>query len=100
MNESSGVDEASQRGDYNALLAGAIARQALSISARQYVTDTEGLNRQSTLAGTESVSQRIRYFAGKFDDSNRCDRGQVHFTKGHFRPDLVNVHEEGDGARS
>ena len=97
VHDSGGVDEASQRGAYNALLADGIARQALSVTARQYVSEAEGLKRQSARAGTESVSQRIRYFAGQFDNSDRCEKGQVLFAKGHFRPDLVDVCEEGDG---
>ncbi len=85
-------DGAAQRAAHDALLACAIARQALSLTARTYVAHKSGRRMNIVRSRSNVAEDRIRLFSGKLSESNggsEAAKIRNRFVTGHFRPDLA-----------
>ncbi|QTD57209.1 hypothetical protein [Parasphingorhabdus cellanae] len=74
---------------HEALIAHAIARQALSPSARAYLAQRKGLAGKLTDPSRGPVEDRIKFFAGELPERSPLARRARIFEKAHFRPDLL-----------
>lgn len=87
-----------QRDDYNALLAHAIARQSLSLSARAVVNHRMKLATAIASNRGRSFENRIRFFAGQVDNPADVAGKATPFVRGHFHPDIADQFIVGEGA--
>ncbi len=83
---------------HDALIAHAIARQTLSPSARAYLAQRSGLAAQPNRPSRGLMEDRIKFFAGEQPQRSLFAKSERVFKKGHFRPDLLHVHSQGDKA--
>jgi hypothetical protein len=94
-------DGAAQRAAHDALLACAIARQALSLTARTYVAHKNGRRMNIVRSRSNAVEDRIRLFSGRFSENNgdsKVTEIRARFVAGHFRPDLAAEHMSSETA--
>ena len=91
------ADNILQRDDFNALLAHAIARQSLSLSARAVVNHRIELATAIASNRGRSFENRIRFFAGRLGRSTEIPGNSTPFVRGHFRPDIADQFTVGDG---
>ena len=84
---------------HEALIAHAIARQALSPSARAYLARRKGSVAKPNLSSRGPVGDRIKFFAGELPMRSSPVKSARIFEKGHFRPDLLRERPSGDGAQ-
>jgi hypothetical protein len=84
-----GDDVPARFADHRALLARAIARQASSPSAKDFVAARLGLTDNKAAIRTSFMDDRMAYFAGKYRSDTNGRRKAILFTTGYFRPDLA-----------
>lgn len=84
---------------HDALIAHAIARQALSPSARAYIAQRTGMAAKPTYPSRGPVEDRIKFFAGELPVRSLFVKSARIFEKGHFRPDLLREKSSGDAAQ-
>ena len=87
-----------QQDDFNALLAHAIARQSLSLSARAVVNHRMELASAIASNRGRSLENRIRFFAGLMNRSADDSGKETPFVRGHFRPDIADQNSVGESA--
>ncbi|GAA0464337.1 hypothetical protein GCM10009096_01010 [Parasphingorhabdus litoris] len=85
---------------HEALIAHAIARQALSPSARAYLARRKGLAAKPNHSSRGPVGDRIKFFAGELPMRSPLVKSARIFEKGNFRPDLLREKSPNDGAQS
>lgn len=85
---------------HDALIAHAIARQALSPSARAYIAQRSGLAVQPRHIGRGLMEDRIKFFAGGLRPGSPFVKSARIFEKGHFRPDLLREKSSSDGTQT
>lgn len=84
-----GRDVAAQWADHQALLAGAIARQRSSHSARNFVAAKQNAGRAKHKFRASFMDDRMAFFAGKPRSGIVGHREAILFRTGSFRPDLA-----------
>jgi len=89
---------AESKSAHHALLAHAIARQALSYSARAFVANLNGLAGIPAASRSTGLEDRMYFFAGEYCGRYSSDKTENIFIKGHFRPDLADEGQRGETA--
>ncbi len=84
---------------HDVLIAHAIARQALSPSARAYIARRKGLAAKPSYPSRGPVGDRIKFFAGELPARSSFVKSARIFEKGHFRPDLLRENSSSDVAQ-
>lgn len=84
---------------HEALIAHAIARQALSPSARAYVARRNGMAAKPAYVSRGLMEDRIKFFAGELPQRSSFVKSAKLFNKGHFRPDLLSKESSSDAAQ-
>ena len=80
--------DADQRSAHEALLASVVARQAISPTARLFVSQQRGEKAFRIGVGKRSMEDRMHFFAGKSARLDRKIRGDSIFPRGSFHPGL------------
>lgn len=97
--QTSAESDASAGSAHDVLIAHAIARQALSPSARAYIAQRSGLAAKPNYASRGPVGDRIKFFAGELPARSSLVKSARVFEKGHFRPDLLREDASGNSAQ-
>ncbi|MEP2866376.1 MAG: hypothetical protein ABJP02_16740 [Parasphingorhabdus sp.] len=89
LTKTSAESDAPADSAHETLIAHAIARQALSPSARAYLARRRGLAPKPNYASRGPVGDRIKFFAGELPVRGPLLKSARIFEKGNFRPDLL-----------
>jgi len=99
LSQTSAEPDAPAGSAHDALIAHAVARQALSPSARAYIAQRRGLAVQPMYVSRGLMEDRIKLFAGGLRPGSSFVKSARIFEKGHFRPDLLREKSSGDAAQ-